>query len=175
MAGRRYSRIVQSARYYSAIDNYLKYIQDSTKKGQNVGKGKKRPPSKKLFVEPFSINLVENQFASVSGSEDAWNAYGAQFAGYTKAVLSANTQEACDIEGFRPARVIIKTGITDTKTVKTSAVTGMKYLSYGGVSTSLPFGRKATEQESDAFAALAAAIPKPNPTATRITWSKERV
>ena len=86
MTGRKYSRIIQSARYYAAIDNYLKYVQDSTKKGQNVGKGEARPPSVKLYVVPFALDLITNQFAQVSGAQPAWNSY--------KAAVGARTKEA---------------------------------------------------------------------------------
>jgi hypothetical protein len=37
---------------------------------------------------------------------------------------------------------MITSGRSNTGVAKTSAVTGMKYLSYGGRSTSFPFGRK---------------------------------
>lgn len=176
MTGRKYSRIIQSARYYAAIDNYLKYITDSTKKGKNVGNGTARPPSQVLYVNPFAINLVAKQFAKVSGASPTWQSYATDMAGYAKAVLGSD-EEACDIDNFRPARIIIKTGITTTKKIETSAVTGMKYISYGGKSTSLPFGRRLdTESESDAFTALRDKIfPKLTAASSRVTWSKEKV
>ncbi|MEB3338971.1 MAG: hypothetical protein VKJ46_15985 [Leptolyngbyaceae bacterium] len=175
MAGRKYSRIIQSARYYAAVDNYLKYITDSTKRGSRVGLGDPRPESKILYVQPFSVALAPKQLAKVSGAAPTYNTQESKMAGYTKAALAAD-EAAVDIDGFRAARVIIKTGITTTKKVEISKVTGMKYLSYGGKSSSIPFGRKtATENEGEAFLSLKTALAGGFTAAsTKITWSKER-
>jgi hypothetical protein len=150
----KYSRILQAARYYSAIDNYIKYITDASKRGQNVGTGKARTASQILYVDPFGISIGAKTVALVSGAKDTWTTRKPNFGTHTKDVLAADSV-AVKVNGFRAARVVISTGRTSSGVRKVSKVTGMAYLDYGGKSTSAPFGRKnATETESEAFAEI---------------------
>jgi hypothetical protein len=154
----KYSRILQAARYYAAIDNYIKYITDASKRGQKVGSGKSRPASKTLYVDPFNIDLGTGVLAHVSGALPTWNARQAIFALHTKDTLPGSTNPV-KINGFRAARAVVTTGRSTNGVKKTSKVTGMAYLDYGGISTSLPFGRKNnTETEADAFSELKTAL-----------------
>lgn len=160
---RKYSRILQAAKYYSAIDNYIKYITDASKRGQNVGEGEARAASQILYVSPFGVSLGTNTVAQVSGAKPTWDSRQAIFALHTKDVI-VDPVRAVRIDGYRAARVVITTGRSTTGIRKTSKVTGMAYLDYGGKSTSIPFGRKnATETEGEAFtdlkSDLIAAIP----------------
>jgi hypothetical protein len=141
MASRRYSRILQSARYYSAIDNYIKYITDASKKGARIGSGTARPASRILYVNPFGLDLGSGSLAKVSGALSTWNTRKTALTGFTLEDLPADTV-GLKLDGFRSARVVIVTGLSANGSVKTSAVTGMKYKSYGGSSSSLPFGKK---------------------------------
>jgi hypothetical protein len=159
---RKYSRILQAAKYYSAIDNYIKYITDASKRGQRVGSGTPRAASKILYIEPFGVKLGTDVESQVSGAKATWEARQAIFALHTKDTI-ANTVTPVKLDGFRAARVVITTG-RGNGVRDVSKVTGMAYLKYGGKSTSLPFGRKnATETEADAFdelkTALITAIP----------------
>jgi hypothetical protein len=155
---RKYSRILQAAKYYSAIDNYIKYITDASKRGQNVGEGKARAASKILFIEPFGVKLGTDVEAQVSGASTTWTQRQAIFALHTKDTI-ANTVTPVKLDGFRAARVVITTGRATTGTRKVSKVTGMAYLDYKGTSTSLPFGRKnATETQAEAFDELKTAV-----------------
>jgi hypothetical protein len=65
-------------------------------------------------------------------------------------------------EGYQPARAIIVTGRTSGSAnakVTTSKVTGMKYLSYGGNSTSIAFGKASyTELFTTSASAVRTAI-----------------
>jgi hypothetical protein len=155
---RKYSRILQAAKYYSAIDNYIKYITDASKRGQNVGEGKARAASKILYIEPFGVKLGTDVEAQVSGALTTWSQRQAIFALHTKDTI-ANTVTPVKLEGFRAARAVITTGRATTGTRKVSKVTGMAYLDYKGTSTSLPFGRKnATETQAEAFDELKTAL-----------------
>jgi len=138
---RRYSRIIEATRYYAAIDNLIKYWSDSTRRGTNVGQGEPRPPSQLLYVVPFGVSLATGQMARQSAAETAWQRYGSQFNNYTDATQPVDAGNVVKLADYAAARVIILEGRSNTGTVKTSAVTGMKYLSYGGSSTSIPFGR----------------------------------
>lgn len=140
----RYSRILSAAKYYAAIDNYIKYITDSAKRGSRVGQGKSRPESIPLFIIPFGMDLGTGKHLPVSASTNAWNSYQGSFTGYTKATGVTEENKFPKISGFRAARANIVTGRQATGVAKTSAVTGMKYLDYGGQSQSIPFGKGAT-------------------------------
>jgi hypothetical protein len=153
---RKYSRILQAAKYYSAIDNYIKYITDASKRGQNVGEGIARAASQILYLEPFGIKLGDNVQAHVSGAKPTWDTHKLKFAGRTFDTVAASDTPV-KLDGFRAARVVITTGRQTTGTRKVSKVTGMAYLDYKGKSTSLPFGRKSTtETEEAAFSEIKA-------------------
>lgn len=150
MANRRYSRILEAAKYYASIDNYIKYITDATRRGQNVGTGEARPPSQPLFIRPFNVDLATGQLARSSAAAPSWTTYSARFGTFVTATAPADPGNIVKLAGFRPARVVITTGRSGTGTVKTSKVTGMKYLDYGGKSTSIPFGQNATVTDQQA-------------------------
>jgi hypothetical protein len=148
---RKYSRILSAAKYYASIDNYIKYITDASKRGSRIGTGKPRAKSKILFIDPFGVPMADGQVVPVSANDASWTTYKAKFTLRTK---DAQSDEAkiINLANYTAARVIIHTGKSATGVAKTSAVTGMKYLSYGGSSTSIPFGRgSATDTESTAF------------------------
>jgi hypothetical protein len=146
---RKYSRIMSAAKYYSAIDNYIKYITDASKRGSKVGQGKPRPKSTKLYIDPFGVALADGQVVPTSASLTAWTAHKTKLGTHTSDTQSDETK-IVKLEGFTPARVIITTGRSATGVAKTSSVTGLKYLSYGGTSTSLPFGRKSLAESQQA-------------------------
>jgi hypothetical protein len=157
--GKRYSRILSAAKYYSSIDNYIKYITDSTKRGNRVGTGDPRPASKKLYILPFNIDLATGQVTIASGSEQAFTTYSAALGTHTTGTAPADEDNILKLGDFTAARVIITTGRSNNGVAKTSTVTGQKYLSYGGKSTSLPFGKKTdTETQAAAFAEIKTAI-----------------
>jgi hypothetical protein len=119
----------------------IKYITDASKRGQRVGTGQPRPKSNKYFIDPFGIKLAVNQVVPVSASEPAFNAYKANVSLRFKETV-ADEDLIIPVRGFRAARAIITTGRSTSGVAKTSKVTGMKYLDYGGKSQSIAFGRK---------------------------------
>jgi hypothetical protein len=158
MAGQRYSRILEAAKLYSAVDNYIKYITDSAKKGARVGSGKARAKSIQVYVRPFAIDLPADVLVRQTCAEAAYNSYQGEFAGNIENAAGAAT--ILKLDGFKAARAIITTGRSPNGQPKTSAVTGLKYLSYGGQSTSIPFGNNAagTDQMLDVFNTAKAGI-----------------
>jgi hypothetical protein len=155
---RKYSRILQAAKYYSAIDNYIKYITDASKRGQRVGTGQPRPKSKKYFVDPFGIKLAAGMVVPVTSSDTAFTAYSADITGRFK-LTETDEDKIIPVRDFKAARLVITTGRSTSGVAKTSKVTGMKYLDYGGKSTSLAFGRKNdTELESAAATEVKTAV-----------------
>lgn len=172
MAGQRYSRIVSASRYAKALENYIKYVSGTADRQGKIGQGTKRPPSKTLYVNPFSLKTTDKQYAETSASETAWNDTKANLTGYTKETLTAGTEFALDASGYRAARISIKTGVSDAGTIKTSKVTGMKYLSYGGKSSSVPFGKKEnTDTESAVFDVLKGKIKT---STNQVSWIREK-
>lgn len=142
MARKRYQRILEAAQYYAAIDNYIKYITDASKRKTKVGSGQNRPVSKALYIIPFGKTLATGQMVKVSAAEPTWNAISGQSQISTRVDDTAPTDadNILKLGGFTPARCTVVTGRGQGK-VETSAVTGLKYLSYGGKSSSFPFGR----------------------------------
>ena len=159
MANRKYQRILQAAKYFAAIDNYIKYIQDASKRGSRVGTGQARVASQKLFIDPFGIALAADQVVPQSGALPTWTTYSADIGTRATAAAPVNGDLIVPVADYKAARVIITTGRLTQGVKKTSKVTGMPYLDYGGKSTSLPFGRKdAADTQSAAFLELKTAI-----------------
>lgn len=175
--GKPYSRIIQAARLYPAVDNWVKYMTDATRRGSRVGQGKPRPPSKILYIKPFGLSMPTTQFARVSASETAWNGYKGSFTGYTSdGPLGANDTEIKPAN-FYPARIVVVEGRSNTGVADTSKKTGMKYLKYGGKSTSIPFGlQAAADKQETVFADIRGKISAANSSKSlRISHSKERL
>jgi hypothetical protein len=138
----RYSRILTSAKYYAAIDNYIKYITDASKRGSRVGEGDPRPKSKVLWIRPFFKELAENQKVKVSAAEPTWTSVRNITGVGTRVSETApgDGNDQLKLKEYSAARVVIVRGRTAQGVKKVSKVTGMPYLSYGGKSTSFPFG-----------------------------------
>ena len=140
-------------------DNYVNYLSNIDEQQPNIGNGTSKPPQIELYLQPFALELDVEQYIKVNGTQDRWNTWGTQFASYTKETLNTGGGEVfLKLRGVRPARMVIKTGISTTKTVVTAKATKRKYLSYGGVSGSIPFGQNTTETEVEAFQALKTAV-----------------
>ena len=156
---KRYSRILSAAKYYSAIDNYIKYITDASKRGSKVGSGKPRQESIKLYIDPFNIKLAAGQVALASAAKPSWTTYDGNLGTHTTATKPTNEDLIIKLQNFSAARVNITKGRSASGVPKTSKVTGLKYLDYGGTSTSIPFGRKnETETQEAAFLEIKTAI-----------------
>lgn len=138
----RYSRILSSARYYSAISRYISHVQGTATRTSRIGQGEPRPISQKLYVMPFAVSLAAGQKVPVTAAQPTWNTYAGQFTGRTDATTPANENLIIKLDDYAAARVVIKTGMRSQATVATSQVTGLQYGSYGGRSTSIPFGKK---------------------------------
>jgi hypothetical protein len=175
MASRRYSRILQAARYYAAIDNYINYVKDASKHSTNIGQGRNRPPSQRIYIRPFAVDLAAGQRVMETGSQTAWNAYKGQIGNRAADAAPADSANNIALANYSAARVIITTNQSANGVVKTSRVTGLKYLSYGGQSTSLPFGANADgDDEVAAFTAIRTAILPTLGANSKISHKRER-
>lgn len=149
---KKFSRVLNGARYQQELTNYLKWLQGQSDRQPNIGKKGNRPASKVLYVKPFGYSLPTGVLLEVTGQLTAWDTYKPAFSVHAVDTLPSNTQ-SLKIRGYRAARVNIITGRTTAGTVKESHITGAKYLSYGGKAASIPFGQGAssTETEVQAF------------------------
>lgn len=175
MSGDRYSRIIEASRYKKALDNYIDYVSGLKDRQTKIGEGGARPDRQDLYIKPFGTTLGTKQYAQVSAYDTAWTSHSSKFTGYTKSSLdTAEGDSSLKLKGLSPARLSYKSGIASTGTVKTSKVTGLKYLSYGGSSVSVPFGQKAgTTVESQAFDSIRASFGN-LPDSVSITWIREK-
>lgn len=156
---RRFSRILQSARYYGAINRYMQWVSGQTTRGTRIGQGQPRPASTKLYLEPFGLALPTGAKVVATAATPTWNNYAANVGTHASATAPGDESLIIRPEGFRAARVVVKTGMANQATVKTSNVTGLQYGSYGGTSTSVPFGKKtASETQTAAFLEIETAI-----------------
>ena len=176
MASKRYSRILGSARYHAAIDRYIEHLKGTTTRPSRIGKGDPRVASKVLYVAPFGMPLPAGQKVHVTAAAPSWSTYGGRFASRTVDVAPANEALIIKPANFRAARVVIKTGMSAQMTVKTSGVTGLQYGSYGGKSTSIPFGRKdAADTMIGAFTEIETVIAASLSGNHSVTLSREKV
>jgi hypothetical protein len=141
--GQRYSRILEAAKLAPQLEAFLDYQKNSARRGSRVGKGKPRPKSQALYIDSFGIPLADTQVIRVTASVPTVSAYQSksQLASRVKTAPGAG-KTLIKPDGFKAARIVIASGRSATGVEKTSNVTKAKYLSYGGESTSIPFGRK---------------------------------
>jgi len=152
--GKKFSRVLGGARYKTELDNYIKWLTGEAERQPNIGKKGNRPASKKLYIIPFGYSLPSTVHLTQSASLTIWDTHKSDFSAYTLDTLPTDNN-ALKIRGYRAPRVTIITGLADAGSVKTSHITGAKYLSYGGKSASIPFGKgSTTKSENDVFTTI---------------------
>lgn len=171
------ARAKQLALYW---DNYINYLTTLDDRQPNIGQGRDRPLQVQLYVQPFGIDLATTQYLEVGGTAEKWTAFKAAFGAHTSDnvdLSGANT--TLDIGTYRPAKVVIKTGLSTTKQVVTAKTTKRKYTTRGGISGAVAFGRKnGTELEIEAYEEIRASIKATtgfNAATTKISRIKEKV
>ena len=135
--------ILRGARGAAARTKYLQYLDGLGTQREEGTLGGNRPASVGLLVSPFGLNLGAGVKCSVSARSDAWGALGTFSELATRvATATGEGETAVKIKGYKSARFSRTTGIDATGRVKRSKRTGLAYLSYGGNSLSVPFGKK---------------------------------
>ncbi len=154
------SNLANAKRLAVYFDNYINYLTTLDDRQPNIGQGQDKPPQTELYVRPFALDIDADQFIKVNGTGERWTGFGASFSAYAKDTLNVGGGEvALKIRGVTPARVVIKTGISATKSVVTAKTTKRKYVSRGGTSGSIPFGKGATtDTEVEAYDTIVAAV-----------------
>lgn len=177
---KRFSRILGAAKYYGALDNYMKWIQGTAaNRGDRIGTGEPRAASATVYIDPFDINLpvaaarIPQTLAQPTLANAALGGV-APYASRRDIAAPADPDNIVFWDGYRAARVIIKTGTLPRAVRKVSRVTGLPYGSTGGKSTSMPFGRNsATDTQTAAFAEIRTAILA-GVTGSRVSLQPER-
>lgn len=159
MATRRFQNILRGYRGAAAKQKLLDHY-EGIGQGTGVGTGTKKPPSTKLYLEPFGADFPTGLFLAASASTPAWTALGAIAAIAARVDNDvAATATALKIRGFKAARVVRRAKTDTTGTASTSKLTGLRYLKYNNPSVSVPFGRdNATDTFLQAKTAIAAGI-----------------
>lgn len=147
------ARAKQQAVYF---DNYVNYLNTLDDRQPNIGQGDDKPPQTAVYVKPFSFELGVSQFIQENATKARWDSYESVIGDRTTDVLPG-TAVIIPFKGFRPARIVIKTGV-GAKRVETSKRTKRKYVTRGGVSGSIPIGNDGTETEQEAYDNVKAAI-----------------
>jgi|SRR5919199_4208137 hypothetical protein len=174
---RRYSDILKAARDLPYLENYIKWMTSAENRQPNIGKRGARKASQKLGVIPFNVPLGAGQLAYESGALPTWEAHRGEIGNHAVALTATNIKTTVRLERYSAARVIILTGRGATGTEKVSHITGRKYMSHGGTSTSLPFGKPSeasTDTEEATFGTIAAAIRGAATAGVRVTLKPEK-
>ena len=169
------ARAKQLAAYW---DNYVNYLSTIDDRQLNIGQGKPKPPQIPLYIKLFGTDLAADQYLEVNGTQARWDTYKAHFANYTKETIDvAGGESSLKLRNVRPARIVIRTGVSTTASVKTAAATKRKYVSYGGESGSIPFGQNGSSEEADSFEIIKGLITATdfNSQTTKISRIKEKV
>lgn len=176
---KRYSDILQSARLRPALDRYVDYLQGTVTRPSRINTQGDRAAVNPVFIYPFGLDLAANQVVTAYYSTARDNALVAIINAVSglnvDTTIGANT--AVERAGFRAARVVWFRNATKTKTVGTSAVTGLQYLKYAGTRLSCPFGRDDASSPADmfdGFASVKASLKtQPNLAVNRVSLVKE--
>lgn len=151
------TKLAQAKKLAVYWDNYQAYLSTLEGRQPNVGGGKPKPPQVPLYIKPFGFDIGATQFIKVNGTQSRWNSFKSVLSNRTKETITA-AQSELSIR-MRPAKIVIKTGLSTTLTVKTAKTTKRKYATYGGESGSLPLGQNAAgEAELDGYQAVKAAL-----------------
>lgn len=170
---KHYSRILQAARYQAALNAYVEYVTGKAERQPNIGTKGNRPAQTTLYITPFSLTLGPTDKIQCGANETAWNANEGAFGSHVVATLPAG-DVAFKIRGFKPAKVVIVTGRSAQGKVTPSHITKQKYLSYGGTTRTIPFGKAAAgDTEATVFQTIKDLIA-PAGSSTKVYLSPEK-
>lgn len=193
----RYSKVIRGLRGVEAVNAYIQWIQERSKSLENfesAGQGRNKPATVYAILRLFQFGIddteANNDYKNGSGVRVSMvqATYNNQ---QNKAIRTGtnisnlivpyqNGQAPANWKifpkgGATPAKAIITTGRSGTGTRKRSHITKLNYTSYGGTSTSLPFGVPvstagavqnppdgASNDEADVFQAIKTAIQAEN-------------
>jgi hypothetical protein len=147
-------------------DNYVNYLSNVDERQDRVGQGGGKAPTIKVYLKPFTKSPATTQFIEGTANQALHTALGTPANTYAPKTLGTNdTSEK--YSGFKPARVVKRTGVSSTGVRAVSQRTKLPYLKYGGTSSSIAFGKGGTTKtQQDIFEEFQA-----TDTATNVRWS----
>lgn len=146
---RKFSRVQAGAKYQQELTAYIDWLTGKAERQPNIGTKGNRPASQVLYLAPFGYSLPSTILVQQSAQQAAWTAHEALFANRTFATLPSG-DSSIKLRNYRAPRVNFITGRQTGGTPKTSHITKAKYLSYGGKSASIPFGKKSGDTSIEA-------------------------
>lgn len=169
----RYAAIWQAARLQTAREALINYLSDPTARPLPTGAVENRPPRIELAIEPFSVELANDQFIGESASVPAWTAHQGSMGGRVETLAAAaGSKTRLAIQGFCGARAVFIFDKAQTGTRQTSKRTGLSYIGYGAKSLSVPFG-KSTELETELEAITSIRTAYGESATTGFSWQRE--
>jgi hypothetical protein len=159
MAVPKFYRVLRGERGAAAKAKYLQKLTDLDPIQDGLGTKGARPPLQILYVDPFNIDLGNELLLQTSALTPSYTALsGAIGATRIKAELATGII-GLKAKSIKAARVSASTGVSQSGVVKTSKLTGLKYLASGGTAQSCPFGKATpTEDQTEAFNAIRKAL-----------------
>ena len=158
-------------------DNYTNYLATLDDRQPNIGQGDPKPPQTELYIKPFGFDIGDTQYVSANGTASRWSSWKGNIQPYTKDTLPSGGS-VLEVKVV-PARIVIKEGLSTSKTVVSARTTKRKYVSRGGKAGSVPFGlNTATDDELDVFQIIRSAIKNNasfDAATMRVSRSKEKV
>jgi hypothetical protein len=156
---RRFHNVLRGYRGDLAKAKFLDHLK-GLGQGEKIGTKGPRPPSKKLYVQPFGLNLGENFYLEVSALQPSFDALSgyAEITTRVKTTLGG-TETSGKMKDFVAARVVRRQK-DGSGTATTSKLTGLRYLKYNAPSVSVPVGRKsATDTQGEMIDDIKITIP----------------
>jgi hypothetical protein len=159
MAVPKFYRVLRGQRGAAAKAKLIERLTNLDPNQDGIGTKPGRPASKILYVNPFNVDLGNELLLQSSALLPAYTVLSAAVgATRVKDALPASTI-GLKAKSLKAARISASTGVSPSGVVKTSKLTGLKYLSSGGTAQSCPFGKATpTEDQTEAFAAIKGAL-----------------
>ncbi len=153
----RYSRIKEAAKLQQALTNYHNYLTsqltDTPPTGTPANQGAYTP----LYAKPFAYDLGSAPRVRESAQQEGWTTYKSHFANRTSETAPAPA-DLIRIRNYKLPRVSIYQDYQETGTYRTSEITGLTYIYYGGETVTIPFGLDTSAASAEKLATAFNAI-----------------
>lgn len=143
MARPRNYWVLRGLRGATARQRLLDYYSGQLEVEDNVGQGGARPPSKVVYLDPFSIPLAADHIMRDSCSTEAWSQLSGLGSTSSHVQEAAGANTPVDVKSYKAPR-IVRITLDATGVREVSKITGLPYLKYDHTSLSIPFGKALT-------------------------------
>lgn len=170
----RFSNIIRGYRGEAAKTKYLDHLR-GVGQGENIGTRGNRPDTVALYLTPFGLPLGTELVVQASALQPSYNLFSSVSALTSRIKNAPGTDTPIKLRSYSAPRVVRRQLSSATGTVKTSKLTGLKYLGYNTESASVPFGKKTGD--TAVLAAYTEIVTQAKGTSTNLKFSlvEERV